>query len=111
MDSGTGPQGRSEVSASYYDGRSSGSSAVRLSFGPDGRVALRGEDQQADYLVRAFRYAKENWSPWIGVMIVHSIADPTWTEDDEQYWWAITEPGWPEAPLRPAYEALRDMEK
>jgi hypothetical protein len=69
------------------------------------------EEQQADYMVRAFRYARENWSPWIGVMIVHSIADPTWTEDDEQYWWAITEPGWPEAPLRPAYEALRDMEK
>jgi hypothetical protein len=69
------------------------------------------EEQQADYLVRAFRYAKENWSPWIGVMVVHSIADPTWTEEDEQYWWAITTPGWPEAGLRPAYEALRDMEK
>jgi hypothetical protein len=44
-------------------------------------------------------------------MIVHSIADPEWTEDSEQYWWAITEPGWPEAKPRPAYEALRDMEK
>jgi hypothetical protein len=69
------------------------------------------EEQQADYMVRAFRYAKENWSPWIGPMIVHSIADPAWTEDDEQYWWAITEPGWPEARLRLAYKVLRDMEK
>lgn len=69
------------------------------------------EEQQADYLVRAFQYAKEHWSPWIGVMFVHSIADPRWTENDEQYWWAITEPGWPFARLRPAYEALRDMEK
>jgi hypothetical protein len=68
-------------------------------------------EQQADYLVRAFRYAKENWSPWIGIMTVISIADPAWTEDDEQYWWAITEPGWPETRVRPAYEALRDMEK
>ncbi|RLC60416.1 MAG: hypothetical protein DRI80_10950 [Chloroflexota bacterium] len=68
-------------------------------------------EQQADYLVRAFRYAKEHWSPWIGLMTVISIADPRWTEEDEQYWWAITEPGWPETRVRPAYEALRDMEK
>ncbi|HEY74285.1 MAG TPA: hypothetical protein G4N99_13565 [Thermoflexia bacterium] len=69
------------------------------------------EEQQAEYLVRAFRYAEENWSPWIGLMTVISIADPRWTEDDEQYWWAITEPGWPETHVRPAYEALREMEK
>ena len=69
------------------------------------------EEQKADYLVRAFRYAREYWSPWIGPMIVISIPDPSWTEDDEQYWWAITEPSWPETRLRPAYEALRDMEK
>jgi hypothetical protein len=68
-------------------------------------------EQQADYLVRAYQYARENWSPWIGVMVALSIADPAWTEDDEQYWWAITEPGWPETQVRPAYEALRDMEK
>ncbi len=68
-------------------------------------------EQQADYLVRAFRYAKEHWAPWIGPMFVISIADPRWTENDEQYWWAITEPGWPETRLRPAYLALRDMEK
>ncbi len=69
------------------------------------------EEEQADYLVRAFRYAKENWSPWIGLMTVISIADPRWTEDDEQYWWAITDPDWPETHVRLAYEALRDMEK
>lgn len=67
--------------------------------------------QQADYLIRAFRYAEEHWRPWIGLMTVISIADPQWTEQDEQYWWAITEPGWPEPHLRPAYEALREMEK
>jgi len=69
------------------------------------------EEQQADYLVRAFRYAEEHWSPWIGLMTVISIADAQWTAEDEQYWWAVTEPGWPEPRLRPAYEALRDMEK
>jgi len=67
--------------------------------------------QQADYLVRAFAYARENWSPWVGPMVVISIADPSWTEDDEQFWWSITEPGWPDNELRPAYDALRDMEK
>ncbi|MCP4539275.1 MAG: cellulase family glycosylhydrolase [Chloroflexi bacterium] len=69
------------------------------------------EEQKADYLVRAFRYAKENWSPWIGVMTVISISDSRWTEDDEQYWWAITDPTWPETHVRPAYDALREMEK
>jgi hypothetical protein len=69
------------------------------------------EEQKADYLVRAFRYAREHWSPWIGLMTVISIADARWTEDDEQYWWAITDPDWPETHVRPAYEALRQMEK
>jgi hypothetical protein len=67
-------------------------------------------EQQADYLVRAFQYADEHWDPWIGLMTALSIANPDWTEDDEQYWWAITEPSWPETRVRPAYEALRDME-
>ncbi len=67
-------------------------------------------EQQADYLVRALQYADEHWDPWIGLMTVLSIADPAWTEEDEQYWWAITEPGWPETTVRPAYDALREMD-
>lgn len=69
------------------------------------------EEEKADYLVRAFRYAEENWSPWVSLMTVISIADPRWTEAEEQYWWAITEPDWPETRVRPAYEALKEMEK
>ena len=69
------------------------------------------EEQKADYLARAFHYAKEHWSPWIGPMMVISIADPRWTEEDEQYWWAVTYPDWPETRVRLAYEALREMEK
>jgi hypothetical protein len=69
------------------------------------------EEQKADYLVRAFRYAREHWRPWVGPMFVLSIANPFWTPDDEQYWWAITEPGWPETRVRPSYEALAEMEK
>jgi hypothetical protein len=69
------------------------------------------EELKAEYLVRAFAYARENWSPWIGLMSVISLANHDWTEEDEQYWWAITEPGWPETVVRPSYEALRAMEK
>lgn len=69
------------------------------------------EEQKADYLVRAFRYAREHWRPWIGPMFVLAIANPDWTPEDEQYWWAITEPSWPLTVVRPAYEALKAMEK
>jgi polysaccharide biosynthesis protein PslG len=71
------------------------------------------EAMQADYLVRAFQYAKANWQPWIGLMSMVYIADPHWTQDDEQYWWAITRPTVPGDPavLLPAYAALQKMTK
>ncbi len=69
------------------------------------------EETKADYLVRAYQYARENWSPWIGLMSMIYMADPDWTPDDEQYWWAITEPGYPELRPRPAYIALQNMAK
>jgi hypothetical protein len=69
------------------------------------------EEQKADYLVRAYRYAREHWSPWIGLMTLIYIVDPGWTEQDEQYWWAITYPAWPEFKPRPAYEAVKAMPK
>lgn len=69
------------------------------------------EQQQADYLVRAYQYAYEHWAPWIGLMSMLTLADPAWTENDEQYWWAISYPDWPENRLRPAFKALQDMPK
>jgi hypothetical protein len=66
------------------------------------------EATKADYIVRAFRWARDHWSPWMGVMTVLSIADTAWTEDDEQYWWAITNP---DGTTRPAYVALRNAPK
>ncbi len=69
------------------------------------------EEVKADYLVRAYQYAKENWSPWIGLMSLIYVADPDWTPEDEQYWWAITEPSYPEFRPRPAYLALKEMPK
>ncbi len=66
------------------------------------------EQTQADYLVRAYQYAAENWQPWIGLMTTIYIADYHCTPDDEQWWWAVV---LPDGTPRPAYEALRDMEK
>jgi LysM repeat protein len=69
------------------------------------------EEEKGDYLVRAYQYAKQNWSPWIGVMSLIYMPDPDWTQDKEEYWWAIIEPSYPELKLRPAYVALKDMVK
>jgi hypothetical protein len=69
------------------------------------------EQEKAEYLVRAYRYAAEHWQPWIAVMSLIYIADSGWTEEREEYWWAITYPGYPEAQVRPAYEALKAMPK
>ena len=60
-------------------------------------------DQQADYLVRAFKYARENWSGDVALMSLIYIAQPHWTMEDEQYYWSITEP---DGKPRPAYLAL-----
>lgn len=79
-------------------------------------------EQQADYLVRAFRYAREHWSPWIGPMFVWNLPDPTWEPHNEEFWWSIVDPflwglgdgdfdTWPGGAVRPAYTALAEMEK
>lgn len=62
------------------------------------------EQQKADYLVRAFKWARQNWSPWISLMTLIYIPDPAWTERDEQYYWSITRP---DGSTLPAYEALK----
>jgi hypothetical protein len=39
------------------------------------------------------------------------ITDPDWTEANEQYWWAISVPGYPDFRPRPAYLKLKAMAK
>ncbi len=67
------------------------------------------EEQQAEYLAGAYWWARQNWQPWIGFMTTIYIADPYWTEDDEQYWWSVSYPDWPHTRLRPAYYALQGL--
>lgn len=66
------------------------------------------EETKADYIVRAYQWARDHWSPWMGAMTVLSIPDPGWTENDEQYWWAITNP---DGTTRPAYQAIKGAPK
>jgi polysaccharide biosynthesis protein PslG len=61
------------------------------------------ENTKADYIVKALKYAKTNW-PWVAQMTVWAFADPEWTQANEQYWWAITEP---DGSPRPAYTAIQ----
>jgi hypothetical protein len=42
------------------------------------------EDTQAEQLVRAHEFIAENWRPWIGLVTTIYIADPAWTEEDEE---------------------------
>lgn len=66
------------------------------------------EQQQADYLVGAYQWAREHWQPWIGLMSAIYIAAPYWTTNDEEYYWSIT---LPDGTPRPAYRALAAMAK
>ena len=66
---------------------------------------------QADYLVRAYKYAAANW-PWVGLMSLLTMPNLDWLNDgngsdEEQYWWAIMEPSPIDAKeWRPAYIEL-----
>ena len=69
------------------------------------------DHQQDKYLQRAYAYAQENWQPWIGVMSVIYIANPQWTYDDEQLYWSVVYPGFPELRTSKAYYGLDFMPK
>lgn len=66
------------------------------------------EATQARYLVEAYEYAAFHWRPWVGLMSAIYIADPSWTEDDEEMWWAVTTP---QGYTRQAYIDLANMAK
>jgi hypothetical protein len=61
------------------------------------------EERKSELIVQAFEFARQRWAPWIGVMTLWTIADPSWGREDEQVWWSITNP---DGSPRPAYERL-----
>jgi hypothetical protein len=60
-------------------------------------------EAQARYIVDAYRWAHERWSPWIGVMVLWNLPDPSWLPEREEYWWGVTNP---DGTPRPAFEQL-----
>jgi hypothetical protein len=67
---------------------------------PDYAWYAISEDQKAANIIQAYQYAHQHWSPWIGVMTLWTLSDPTWTPQNEEYWWAIDNPdGTPRAAL------------
>ncbi len=68
-------------------------------------------EQQDKYLQRAYAYAEANWQPWIGVMSVIYIANPTWHMGMEETYWSVVYPGYPELRTSPAYYGLLYMPK
>ncbi len=66
------------------------------------------EQNQADYLVRAYEIGKHEWN-WMGVMAMWNLNYSTAVDPaDEKFPWSVVNSDW--SP-RPAYEALRDMPK
>lgn len=78
---------------------------------PDYAWFAVNEQQQAEYLAAAYQWARNHWRPWIGIMNTIYMADPDWTSDKEEYWWAINVPTRWEPELRPAYYSLMKMDK
>jgi len=69
------------------------------------------EQTKASYMVHAFEWARQHWQPWIGPMIALSLPQFDWKAENEQYWWAVIDPVYPQTKTRPAYEALKAMAK
>jgi polysaccharide biosynthesis protein PslG len=61
------------------------------------------EAKKGTNILKAFEYARDHWQPWIGVMTLWTVPDPSWTTDREEYWWAITNN---DGTARPAYVDL-----
>ncbi len=71
---------------------------------------LTSEQQQADYIVRAFQIGKNEW-PWMGVMFLWNLnyaSIPGIADNDEKYSWSVLGPGFKN---RPAFEAIKNMPK
>jgi polysaccharide biosynthesis protein PslG len=71
-------------------------------------AAYVSEDQQAQYLTRAYALGKSY--PWMGVMFVWNLNFQVTTNNpsDEKYGWGVLHSDWS---ARPAYTALKNMQK
>lgn len=58
---------------------------------PEYRWFAVTEAEQADMLQRAYQYAVNNWRPWVGLMTLIYLPDPSWGRENEEYWWSIVD--------------------
>lgn len=76
---------------------------------PDYSWYAVSEDQKAQNIVAALQWALGHWQPWIGPMMIWTLPDPSWTQDREEYWWAIANAdGTPRPALTRLAAARRD---
>ncbi len=67
------------------------------------------EQDQANYLVRAFEKARQEYQPWMGAMFVWNLNFPTvFSPSDEKSAFGVIRP---DGRFRPAYTALANMPK
>lgn len=71
---------------------------------PDYAWYAVSEEQKAQNIVTAYRWALQRWQPWIGPMFLWTLPDPQWQADREEAWWAITNP---DGTPRPAYDRIK----
>jgi hypothetical protein len=69
---------------------------------PDRAWYAVSEDQKGANIMAAMSYARANW-PWMGVMTLWGMPDPSWTPDREEYWWMVSNP---DGTDRPALDDL-----
>jgi hypothetical protein len=72
--------------------------------------SLTSEAQQAQYILRAFEIARQEW-PWMGAMFLWNLnyaATPSIQTSDEKYAWSVLRGDWSN---RPAFEAIKAMPK
>ena len=88
---------RDHVKYGDQDNRSPCSSSAGPAIPPESPYHWHAERKTRPTYGARLSVRRDNWSPWIGVMSLIYVADPDWTEADEQYWWAITDPSYPES--------------
>jgi hypothetical protein len=59
-------------------------------------------------MVDAYLWARNNWVPWIGVMTLWNMADPSWGPEHEELWWSVTNP---DGSPRPAFQRLSEARR
>jgi polysaccharide biosynthesis protein PslG len=76
---------------------------------PGGEYAADNSEQdQTQYIVRAFEIAKTEW-PWMGVMFLWNLNFSVLLDPGNQMsHWSVLNPDWSS---RPAYEAIKEMPK